>query len=122
MIHGETGPLDDFESIRQLRKYAGMNPRLRESGRMRGARRLSKKGRSLLRKLLTQTCLPLVRKGHLFGEEYHRRKAAGAPGSKAMAAIANKYLAMLFSLHRNRSAFERERVHQSRTDYLSKAA
>ena len=122
MIHGETGPLDDFESIRQLRKYAGMNPRLRESGQMRGVRRLSKKGRCLLRKLLTQTCLPLVWKGHLFGEEYHRRKAAGAPGKKAMAAIANKYLAMLFSLHRNRSAFELERVHRSRSDYLAQAA
>jgi len=122
MIHGETGPLDDFQSIRQLRKYAGMNVRLRESGQMNGARRMSKKGRPLLRKLLTQTCLPLVRKGYLFGEEYHRRKGAGSPGAKAMSAIANKYLAMLFSLHRNRSEFEAQRVHQSRSDYLAKAA
>lgn len=110
MIYGESGPLEDFASVRQLRKYAGMNARLRQSGTMKGQRRLSKKGRPLFRKLLTQTCLPLVRKGQLFGEEYHRRKASGQPGCKAMVAIANKYLNMLFGVHRSGGAFVAARV------------
>lgn len=110
MIHGETGPLDDFASVRQLRKYAGMNVRLRESGTMSGRRAMSKKGRCLMRKIVYQTCLPLVRKGELYAEEYHRRKAAGAPGKKALSAIASKYLKMLFGLHRSGSAFDAARV------------
>lgn len=110
MIHGETGPLDDFAAIAQLRKYAGMNVRLRDSGTTSGRRTMSKKGRCLLRKIVYQTCLPLVRKGELYGEEYHRRKAAGAPGKKALSAIASKYLKMLFGLHRSGSAFDAARV------------
>ena len=122
MIHGETGPLDDFASIRQLRKYGGMNLRLKESGASQGKRKLSKKGRPLMRKVVSQTCLPLVRKGELFGEEYHRRKAAGAPGRKAMAAIANKFLKMLFGLHRSATEFERARVFDCSFNALPKAA
>ena len=122
MIHGETGPLDDFSSIRELRKYGGMNLRLKESGKSEGKRRLSKKGRPMMRKVVSQTCLPLVRKGELFGEEYHRRKAAGAPGKKAMAAVANKFLKMLFGLHRSRREFDPARVFDCSLQPLPKAA
>lgn len=122
MIHGETGPLDDFTSIRELRKYGGMNLRLKDSGKSQGARRLSKKGRPMMRKVISQTCLPLVRKGELFGEEYHRRKEAGTPGRKAMAAIANKFLKMLFGLHRSRSEFDPARVFDCSFQPLPNAA
>lgn len=84
--------------------------------------KLSKKGRPLLRKLLTQTCLPLVRRGELFGEEYHARKKAGEPGKRAMTAIANKYLNMIFGLHKSRQAFDRERVFRPLSSPLDRAA
>lgn len=122
MIHGETGPLDDFHHIAQLRRYAGMNLRLRESGTMRGYRRISKKGRPMLRKLITQTCLPLVRKGELYGEEYHARKDKGSPGAKALVAVGNKYLNMLFGLHRSGCAFNRKRVFMGESNCERKAA
>ncbi len=122
MIHGETGPLDDFDALNQLRKYAGMNVRLKDSGKSSGRRRISKKGRTMLRKVLTQTCLPLVRKGELYGDEYHARKAAGAPGKKAMMAVANKHLKMIFGLHRSGAAFDRDRVFLCRNQYLAQAA
>ena len=41
---GQTGPLGDFRSKRQLLRYAGMNLRERESGTYKGQTRLSKKG------------------------------------------------------------------------------
>lgn len=122
MIHGETGPLDDFQRVGQLRKYAGMNLRLKESGKSSGRRKISKKGRPMLRKILTQTCLPLVREGELYGDEYHARKAAGAPGKKAMMAVASKQLKMIFGLHRSGAAFDRDRVFSCQNQYHAKAA
>ncbi len=122
MIHGETGPLDDFQVLAQLRKYAGMNIKLKESGKSSGRRKISKKGRPLLRKIITQTCLPLVRKGELYGEEYHARKAAGSPGKKAMMAVANKHLKMIFGLHRSGCAFDAARVFSCDNQYHAKAA
>ncbi len=122
MIYGETGPLEEFQRIGQLRKYAGMNIRLKESGKSSGRRKISKKGRPLLRKILTQTCLPLVRKGELYGDEYHARKAAGAPGKKAMMAVANKQLNMIFGLHRSGAAFDLDRVFSCQNQYQAAAA
>lgn len=122
MIHGETGPLDDFQSIRQLRKYAGMNIRLNDSGAYSGQRRISKKGRALLRKILTQGCLPLVSRKGLFAKQYKARRDAGSPGKKAMVAIANKYLDMIFGLHRSATVFNPERVFASHSEQTSKAA
>lgn len=122
MIHGETGPLDDFQCIAQLRRYAGMNLKLRESGTMRGGRKISKKGRPMLRKLITQTCLPLVRKGELYGDEYHARKGKGSPGAKALVAVGNKYLNMLFGLHRSKCEYNRERVSREESAFAKLAA
>jgi transposase len=49
---GQTGPLADFRSKRQLLRYAGMNLRERGSGTYKGQTRRSKKGRPMLRKVL----------------------------------------------------------------------
>jgi transposase len=109
-ILGETGPLKDFDHWRQLLRYGGFNLRLRESGQYKGYRRLSKKGRAGLRKVTMQAVLPRVRKQDLFGEEYHRRKAKGVPGQKALVTIARKYLKMLWGWEHSSQAFDRERV------------
>ncbi len=57
---GETGPLGDFTSWRGLLRYAGLNIRMRQSGIYRGQYRITKKGRPLLRKILSQIVLPLA--------------------------------------------------------------
>jgi transposase len=64
-ILGETGPLADFTGRRQLLRFAGLNLRERQSGTWRGKTHLSKKGRSLLRKILGQVVLPLVKRSGL---------------------------------------------------------
>jgi len=62
---GQTGPLADFPSKRALLRYAGLNIRERKSGQYRGHNRISKKGRSLLRKVLGQMTFPLLRRIHI---------------------------------------------------------
>ena len=66
-ILAETGPLEDFHSWPALLRYAGLNLCERQSGTMVGRRRISKKGRVLLRKTLGPAVLPRVRKTDLYG-------------------------------------------------------
>jgi len=112
-IVGETGPLSDFASWRKLLRYAGLNLRERQSGRYRGKTRISKKGRTLLRKILSQTVLPLVKGTCLFGPYYHKKREEGRmPGAKAMTVVMRKFLKMLFGWYRAGDAFQAERVFQ----------
>jgi transposase len=109
-VLAETGPLEDFQSWPQLLRYAGMNLCERQSGTMVGRRRISKKGRTLLRKVLGQAVLPRVRKTDLYGTYYHGKKAGGMVGQKAMMAVARKFLKALWGLNRSAQSFDRKRV------------
>lgn len=109
-ILGETGPLADFGSCAQLLRYGGMNLCERQSGTMTGRRRISKKGRTLLRKVLCQAVLPRVRKTDLYGPYYHAKKAQGMPGQKAMMAVARKFLKLLWGLNRSAQGYAAGRV------------
>lgn len=109
-ILAETGPLEDFKSWPQLLRYAGMNLCERQSGTMIGRRRISKKGRTLLRKVLGQTVLPRVRKTDLYGSYYHGKKAKGMVGQKAMMAVARKFLKLLWGLNHSAQAFASGRI------------
>lgn len=110
-IVAETGPLSDFSTWRQLLRFAGLNLRERQSGYFRGQTRVSKKGRPLFRKVVSQAVLPLVRGIRLYGEWYHhKRHDQGMPGPKAMAAAMRKFLKMLFGWYRAGAAFDIQRV------------
>lgn len=119
-IVAETGPMDDFESWQQLQRYAGLNLCENQSGTMTGRRRLSKKGRGLLRKVLAHAVLPRVRKTELYGEYYHAKKAKGMPGQKAMMAVARKFLKLLWGLNRAQS-FDRARIFRCQSQFAAQA-
>ena len=109
-ILAETGPLEDFKCCAQLLRYGGLNLCERQSGTMVGRRRISKKGRTLLRKVLGQAVLPRVRKTDLYGPYYHGKKADGMVGQKAMMAVARKFLKLLWGLNRSAQGFAQGRV------------
>lgn len=122
---GETGPLEDFGHWRKLLRYAGMNICMRQSGTHKGKNKLSKKGRPLLRKVVQQIVLPLVRKGYLYGEVYHRKKEEEKrPGTMAMAIVARQFLRKLHGWHRSGKAFDEQRFFTCKSQYvaLAKAA
>lgn len=122
-VVGQTGPLADFASKRQLLRYAGMNLRERESGTYKGQTRLSKKGRPLLRKVLGQAVFPVLRGDRLFGERYAERKKR-MPEQKARVAAMRKLLVMLFGVHRSARAgvpFDPVRVHLCQSQYAAAA-
>ena len=70
----EIGPMSDFKSWRQLYRFAGLNLRERRSGYYRGRTKIAKKGRWLLRKVLSHVALSLVRRTRLFGPYYHHKE------------------------------------------------
>jgi transposase len=118
---GETGPLSDFTSWRMLLRYAGINIRMRQSGTYRGQYRITKKGRPLLRKILSQIVLPLVRRQCLYGEFYHRKRLA-MPGQKAMVVVMRSFLRKLHGWYRSGQAFDAERYFTDQAAYQKRQA
>jgi transposase len=108
-IIAETGPLSDFNSWRKLIRFSGFNLCERQSGKYRGKTKISKKGRTLLRKVLNLIILPLIKKNGLYGPYYHRKKEK-MPGTKAMTAVSRHFLKMLYGWHRTGNAFNAQRV------------
>jgi len=116
---GETGPLSDFPHWRVLFKYAGVNLRVRESGRFKGQIKFSKKGRNDLRAVAGKCVFGLVRKKQLFGPYYHGRKQSnpGIPGTKVMANVERKLLRLFFALGIRRACFSMERFTRCESKY-----
>lgn len=119
---GETGPLGDFPSIRALLRYAGLNIRERRSGSYRGQNRISKKGRSLLRKVLGQMTFPLLRRIHVYGDYYHEKVRRGMLKQKAKVAVMRKFLSLVFALTRKQERFEPERFRTCESQYRIRRA
>jgi transposase len=107
---GETGPLSDFPHWRMLMRYAGLNIRMRQSGKYQGLNKISKKGRPLLRRVLQNIALPLVRKGYLYGSYYAQKKEeAKMPGNKAMTCVARHFLKKFYGWYKSGEAFDQKR-------------
>ena len=119
-VLAETGPLSDFKNIQKLWRYAGYNLRQKQSGVMQGTNRLSKKGRSRLRRCAMQACIKLVVRGQLFGDYYHEKKAQGMAGNKALVAVARRLLKLLHGIEKSGGQYDVQRVFDQSS--LQKAA
>jgi transposase len=119
---GETGPLGDFPHWRTLMRYAGLNIRMRQSGRYQGLNKISKKGRPLLRRVLQNIALPLVKKGCLYGSYYAQKKdEAKMPGNKAMTCVARHFLKKFYGWYKSGEAFNKERFFSCESQYKAVA-
>jgi transposase len=118
-LAGEIGRVSDFPHWRVLFKYAGVNLRVRESGKFKGLIKFSKKGRNDLRGVAGKCVFGLVRKKELFGPYYHRKKELNpnVSGTKRMAGFERKLLRLYFSLAIRRAGFSRERFTQCESQY-----
>ncbi len=119
---GETGPLDDFANSRMLVRYAGLNIRMRQSGKFRGQNKITKKGRSLLRKVLQRIIFPLVRKNSMYGSYYHGKKEIDKmPGNKIMTCVARQFLKKFYGWYKSGEAFNQQRFFSCETQYKKAA-
>jgi len=104
-VIGEVADFTHFETQEEILKLAGLDLFEISSGKHRGQRRISKRGRPLLRKLLFFAALNAVRKGGIMHERYQKHLAKGMPRTKALIAIARKLFGIMLALVRTKSEY-----------------
>lgn len=98
-IIGEFADLHDFKSVDEAMKFAGLNLFETSSGKHKSNCRISKRGRSVLRKFLYYAALNMIRKGGIFHETYkayHQQNRM--KHTEAIIAISRKLLRIIFAL------------------------
>jgi len=105
VIIGEIGNFDTFSSPRAVIKLAGLNLYEVSSGKHIGIRRISKRGRHLLRKILFFAAINVIRKDGILHDYYHKLIDNGMLRMKALIAVMRKLLKIIFSLARNKTFY-----------------
>lgn len=107
----EMGDISRFNNARALIAYAGLNPKINQSGDKDGTHlAISKKGNRHLRCLLflAASCNYRLRKGdaiYLFNKKKRQQVTSPLKPKAATIAAANKLLAVIYSLIKNGSTF-----------------
>lgn len=104
-VIGEVVDFTHFKTQKEILKLAGLDLYEISSGKHKGQRRISKRGRPLLRKLLFFAALNSVRKGGIMHQTYQKHLAKGMPRIKALIAVARKLLGIMMALVRSRSVY-----------------
>lgn len=102
---GEVGDFGSFRTIPEMEKLAGLNLFEISSGLHKGQRKISKRGRPLLRKLLYFSAINAVRTGGILHPWYHQALDRGMPKTKALVAVARKLLRIVFAVVRDHREF-----------------
>ncbi len=102
---GEVGDFKKFNTISEMMKLAGLDLYEVSSGKHRGRRRISKRGRSLMRKLLFFAAINAVKSKGIMHEPYQQMLERGMPKMKALIAIARKLLKLIFALARDNTVY-----------------
>ena len=117
-ILAEIGDISAYQNVKALTKLAGINPSQNDSGVRRGTHTpMTKKGRARLRRLVYQATLCCIANNSAFRADYQRlrhRKHNPLPKMKAVGAMMNKLLRVIYALLKERRPFEEEYQWQAR--------
>lgn len=108
---GELGNPVNFKHPKQIIKYAGYDPQEHDSGQSIGRKRISKKGRWMLRKYLYFMSMRAIYRSEFFREYYQGKLKSsnrfGQPLKKkeALCAVAIKLIKVIFALLRDNRMF-----------------
>jgi len=102
---GEVGDFRAFGTISEITKLAGFDLFEISSGKHRGQRRISKRGRPLMRKLLFYAAINVVRTNGILHKPYQQMLSRGMLKVKALIAIARKLLRIIFALARDNTVY-----------------
>jgi len=96
LILAELGDLKRFRRARQLSAFAGLNPRMVQSGSsVRKRPRLSKQGNARVRQALYLAAMVAIHGGNEFGRTYQRLIENGKTPMQALGAIMRKMLTVM---------------------------
>jgi len=116
-----TGSLTNYKSINQLIRYSGLNLREKQSGKISGQLKISKKGNILMRKVLGQLVFScLIKRGALYCDFYVKKKT-NKNGIYALTCVMRKTLKMIFGVYKNNCGFKQDRVFNQYFELLKAA-
>ena len=102
---GEIGDFTKFTTQSEIAKLAGLDLYEVSSGKRRGQRRISKRGRSLLRKILYYAAMQTIRKNGIMHDYYQRLIGRGMKSMMALVAVSRKLLRIIFAIVRDDTEF-----------------
>jgi transposase len=109
----ETGSLKQYKHPRQLIKLAGLTLTAQESGKSKGRKKLSKRGRKKLRSLLYKVVLPLIHANPVFKElfdYYKSRKGNALTGKESLVVLCRKLLQILHGISLHETVFDPKKM------------
>src|SRR5512136_2997175 len=98
---GEVGDFSKFGTQSEIMKLAGLDLYEISSGKRKGQRRISKRGRSLLRKILFYAAIQMIRKNGIMCDYYARLIGRGMVRTSALIVIAKKLLRIIHAMLRD---------------------
>jgi len=98
---GEVGDFSKFSTQSEIMKLAGLDLYEISSGKRKGQRRISKRGRSLLRKILFYAAIQMIRKNGIMYDYYARLTGRGMERMRALIAVSRKLLRIIHALVRD---------------------
>lgn len=109
IIVSETNGFETFNNIKQVVSYAGLDVKIRESGKWRGKSKISKCGNKYIRKALYFPALCKIRHDGKTGVFY--KQLVEKKGCKMVAGVAvqRKLLALIYTLWKNQEMFDPQR-------------
>jgi transposase len=111
VVRAELGDLNRFTRIDQVVAYAGLDLRVRQSGKWKGQTKLSKRGSGRLRRTLYLAAWRCIRAPTSpFGAYYQRLVARGMKKGMAVVAVMRKLLIVAVHLIQTQEEFEATKV------------
>jgi transposase len=106
IVVAETNGFADIHSIKQLTAYAGLDPKIMESGKWKGKSRISKCGNSHLRKALYMPSMTNCRYDPINKAFYLRLCNNQKPRMVALVALQRKMLGLMYTLWKNNDRYD----------------
>ncbi len=106
-IIGEVGNFSKFSTQSEILKLAGLDLYEISSGKRKGQRRISKRGRSLLRKILFYAAIQMIRKNGIMYDYYARLTGRGMERMRALIAVSRKLLRIIHAIVRDNRDYVR---------------
>jgi transposase len=102
---GEVGDFKKFRTQSEIMKLAGLDLYEVSSGKWKGRRRMSKRGRSLLRKILYYAAMQTIRKNGIMHDYYTRLTDRGMKRMMALVAVSRKLLRIIHAILRDEGEY-----------------
>ena len=100
------GDISLFSNAKQVTSYAGINPKIEQSGTSIHKSSLSKVGNKRLRKALYMPALTAAKHNPLMKDLYERLRQKGKPNKVALCAVMRKLLVLAYGVLKSGKAFD----------------